>query len=48
LADGQVQEVLATWPLPPVDLWALFPGSRQPSARARAFVAFVGARLKME
>jgi DNA-binding transcriptional LysR family regulator len=43
---GRVKEVLADWSLPQVDLWALFPGGRQPSARARAFVAFVAARLK--
>lgn len=46
LADGRVQEVLADWPLPPVDLWAVFPPGRQPSARARAFVTFITARLK--
>ena len=46
LADGRVLEVLASWRLPPVDLWALFPAGRQPSARARAFVAFIAAHLR--
>ena len=46
LAEGRVQEVLTGWPLPRVDLWALFPSGRQPSARARAFVEFVATRLK--
>ncbi len=46
LANGRVLEVLADWPLPPVELWALFPGGRQPSARASAFVAFIATRLR--
>ncbi|MCB1487377.1 MAG: LysR family transcriptional regulator [Bauldia sp.] len=48
LAEGRVREVLTAWSLPPVDLWALYPGGRQASARARAFVAFVAGRLRKE
>jgi len=41
LADGGVRAVLQDWPLPPIDLWAVFPTGRQTSAKARAFVAFM-------
>ena len=46
LANGRVVEVLADWTLASVDLWALVPSSRQPTARARAFVDFVADRLQ--
>ena len=41
LAQGQVEEVLVEWTLPRLDLWAVLPGGRQASAKARAFIAFV-------
>ena len=41
LASGAVKRVLADWELPGIDLWAVFPGGRMVSAKARAFVAWV-------
>jgi DNA-binding transcriptional LysR family regulator len=41
LAAGTVVRVLPGWALPPIDLWALFPGGRLASAKARAFADFV-------
>lgn len=41
LADGVVRRVLTSWSLPTLDLWAVFPGGRMPSAKARMFVGFV-------
>lgn len=41
LADGRATTVLGEWLLPPVDLWAVFPGGRLASGKARAFVRFV-------
>lgn len=46
LASGAVRPVLTDWSLPPVDLWAVYPTGRMPSAKARAFAAFVEAELK--
>lgn len=40
LASGAVVPVLTDWQLPPVDLWALHPAGRMPSAKARAFLAW--------
>ena len=37
--EGRVEVRLADHQLPSVDLWAIFPAGRQPSARARAFAA---------
>jgi DNA-binding transcriptional LysR family regulator len=45
LAAGAVRAVLTDWALPPIDLWAVFPSGRMPTAKARAFAAFIGARL---
>lgn len=45
LASGAVQRVLTDWSLPPLDLWAVYPTGRMPSAKARAFSAFVEAEL---
>jgi DNA-binding transcriptional LysR family regulator len=45
LASGAVQRVLTEWSLPPLDLWAVYPTGRMPSAKARAFAAFVEAEL---
>jgi DNA-binding transcriptional LysR family regulator len=38
IASGAVAPVLADWRLPDIDLWAIFPSGRLPSAKARAFV----------
>ena len=46
LASGAVRVVLADWSLPQIDLWAVYPTGRMPSAKARAFAAFVEAELK--
>jgi DNA-binding transcriptional LysR family regulator len=46
LASGAVQPVLTDWLLPPLDLWAVYPTGRMPSAKGRAFAAFVEAELK--
>jgi DNA-binding transcriptional LysR family regulator len=48
LAAGAVQPVLTDWSLPPIDLWAVYPTGRMPSAKARAFAAFVEAELRRE
>jgi DNA-binding transcriptional LysR family regulator len=45
LKKGLVQEVLADWRLPSIDVWAVFPGGRRSSAKARAFAAFVESEL---
>jgi DNA-binding transcriptional LysR family regulator len=41
LADGTVHRALTEWELPPVDLWAIYPGGRVATAKAKAFVTFV-------
>jgi DNA-binding transcriptional LysR family regulator len=46
LASGAVQRVLADWSLPSIDLWAVYPTGRMPSAKARAFAAFLEAELR--
>jgi DNA-binding transcriptional LysR family regulator len=46
LASGTVRSVLTDWCLPTIDLWAVYPTGRMPSAKARAFAAFVEAELK--
>jgi DNA-binding transcriptional LysR family regulator len=45
LASGAVRALLTEWALPTIDLWAVFPPGRRASAKARAFAAFVEARL---
>jgi DNA-binding transcriptional LysR family regulator len=45
LASGAVQRVLSDWSLPPIDLWAVYPTGRMPSAKARAFVGFLAKEL---
>jgi DNA-binding transcriptional LysR family regulator len=45
LKSGAVQAVLTDWSLPPVDLWAVFPASRQASAKARAFASFIESQM---
>jgi DNA-binding transcriptional LysR family regulator len=46
LKQGLVRRVLADWSLPDLDLWAVFPGGRQASAKARAFAQFVATTLE--
>lgn len=46
LASGDVRAVLTDWRLPLVGLWAVYPTGRMPTAKARAFAAFVEAELK--
>jgi DNA-binding transcriptional LysR family regulator len=41
VADGTVKEVLNDWELPGTDLWAVFPGRRAATTKARTFVGFV-------
>ena len=48
LSSGAVQRVLADWELPALDLWAVYPTGRMPSAKARAFAAFVEKELEVE
>jgi DNA-binding transcriptional LysR family regulator len=40
LRSGAVRAVLREWNLPALDLWAVFPGGRATTAKARAFVDF--------
>jgi DNA-binding transcriptional LysR family regulator len=39
--DGLISAKFEDYQLPSVDLWAIFPAGRQPSARARAFAAHI-------
>ena len=48
LDSGAVQEVLADWRLPSIDVWAVFPTGRRASAKARAFASFVEQELARE
>jgi len=41
LRRGSVKTVLREWTLPPIALWAVLPGNRRPSAKARAFATFI-------
>lgn len=41
LASGAVKALLTDWQLPQQQLWAVFPGGRLVSAKARAFVEYV-------
>ena len=45
LDSGAVQEVLADWRLPSIDVWAVFPTGQRASAKARAFANFVEQEL---
>jgi DNA-binding transcriptional LysR family regulator len=45
LASCAALPVLTDWWLPAVDLWVVYPAGRMPTAKARAFAAFVGAVL---
>jgi DNA-binding transcriptional LysR family regulator len=46
LASGAMRRVLGDWSLPAVDLFAVYPTGRMPSAKARAFAAFVEASMR--
>jgi DNA-binding transcriptional LysR family regulator len=46
LARGDVVPVLKDWRLPDLDLWAVFPAGRMPSARAKAFVDWCAPLLR--
>jgi len=46
LESGEVRAVLTDWSLPAIDLFAVYPTGRMPTAKARAFAAFVEAELK--
>ena len=48
LDSGAVQEVLADWRRPSIDVWAVFPTGRRASAKARAFASFVEQELARE
>jgi DNA-binding transcriptional LysR family regulator len=41
IVDGTVKAMLQDWELPPMDLWAVFPGGRTPTTKARTFADFV-------
>lgn len=41
IADGTVERLVSDWALPDIDLWAVFPGGRMATAKARQFAAFV-------
>ncbi|MFM2045247.1 MAG: hypothetical protein RLY86_3823, partial [Pseudomonadota bacterium] len=45
LAAGTLVPVLEDWSLPAMDLWAVYPTGRLPTAKARAFVAWLVHRL---
>jgi DNA-binding transcriptional LysR family regulator len=41
IASGEVVPVLTDWELPAIELFAVFPSGRAPTAKVRAFVAFI-------
>ena len=41
LKSGEVCSVLNDWRLPPIELWAVFPGGRMVNAKTRAFLNFL-------
>ncbi|PIJ49416.1 transcriptional regulator [Erwinia sp. OLTSP20] len=48
IAQGMVQRLLPEWQLPAIDLWAVFPGGRMATAKARQFAAFVETLMQGE
>ncbi|SFC55617.1 DNA-binding transcriptional regulator, LysR family [Kosakonia oryzae] len=46
IATGEVERVVNEWTLPDIDLWAVFPGGRMATAKARQFSTFVEALLQ--
>jgi DNA-binding transcriptional LysR family regulator len=47
LESGEVRAVLTNWFLPLIDLFAVYPTGRLPSAKARTFAAFVEKELQV-
>ena len=47
-ARGEIITVLNDWHLPLMDLWAIHPGGRMTSAKARAFVDFYTEILRQD
>jgi DNA-binding transcriptional LysR family regulator len=45
-ADGSAVRILREWTLPTIDLWAVYPSGRLPSAKARAFVSYCSDRIR--
>jgi DNA-binding transcriptional LysR family regulator len=37
LQSGEVVSILNDWPLPPLDLWVIYPSGRLASTKAHAF-----------
>lgn len=48
LTSGAVRRVLTDWKLPSIDLWAVYPTGRMPTAKARAFAVFVKQELEAD
>lgn len=46
IINGTVLRVLDEWQLPDIDLWAVFPGGRMATAKARQFASFVESCLQ--
>lgn len=46
LASGLIQPVLSDWELASIDVWAIFPTGRRPTARARLFADWLTAELQ--
>jgi DNA-binding transcriptional LysR family regulator len=46
LEEGRVVSLLQDWDLSPVNLWAIYPAGRLPSAKARAFVSWLSEQLQ--
>lgn len=46
LEAGTLVKVLEDWPMPPVELHAVFPPGRAPAPAARAFSDYIGAQLR--
>jgi DNA-binding transcriptional LysR family regulator len=42
---GEVVPLLTDWTLPTVDLWALYPSGRMPTAKARAFIDWFAGQI---
>ena len=47
IMSGAVRTALAEWELPALDLWAVFPGGRGTSLKARAFARFVQNEMRL-
>ena len=47
ITSGAVRTALTEWELPALDLWAVFPGGRGTSLKARAFARFVQNEMRL-